>query len=74
MSMYSPVGSAAPPASYNLITLGYEILNGAYHVREALAEICCLLLGGLGLRSCKAFLCCVEVTGMGPKFLLFPAY
>src|SRR5215203_5040604 len=67
------VGGAAPPASYHLVSLGYEVLNGAYHIREASPEICCLLLGSLGLSACKEFLCCIEVTGMIPELVLFPA-
>src|SRR5215212_7350142 len=68
------VGGPAPPASNHLVPLGYEVLYGAYHVREASPEICCLLLGSLGLIGCKEFLCCIEVTAMVPEFLLFPAH
>jgi hypothetical protein len=57
-----------------LSPLGYEILNGAYHIREALAEICCLLLGSLGLCGCKEFLCCVELTGMVSELFLLPTH
>ena len=62
----------APPASYHLVSLGYEILYSAYHIREASPEICCLLLGSLGLIGCEEFLCRVEVTGMVPEFYLLP--
>src|SRR5215212_691178 len=68
------MGGSAPPACHHILSLGYEVLDGAYHVREALPEICCLLLGSLGLISCKEFLCCVEVTCMVPEFCLLPAY
>jgi hypothetical protein len=51
-----------------------KVLNGAYHVREASPEICCLLLGSLGLSGCEEFLCCVELTGMVPELFLFPAH
>src|SRR5918994_5527806 len=46
------VGGSAPPVSSHLVPLGYEILNGAYHVREASPKICCPLLSSLGLISC----------------------
>src|SRR5215211_7414607 len=68
------VGGAAPPASNHLVLLSYEVLNDAYHVREASPEICCLLLGSLGLSGCKEFLCCVEVAGMVPELFLFPTH
>src|SRR5919107_6091525 len=68
------VGGTAPPASNHLVSFSYEVLNGAYHVWEALPEICCLLLGSLGLIGCKEFLCCVEVTGMVPEFFLLPTH
>src|SRR3712207_2996243 len=68
------VSGAAPPASYHLIPLGYEVLNGAYHIWEALTEIGCLLPGGLDLFGCKELLCCVEGTGMVPELFLFPAH
>src|SRR5215212_4328294 len=68
------VGGAAPPASNHFIPLSYEVLNGAYHVREALPKFCCLLLGSLGLPGCKEFLCCVEVTCMVPEFFLLPTH
>src|SRR5215213_10743073 len=68
------VGGSAPPVSNHFIPLSYEVLNGAYHIREALPEICCLLLGSLGLIGCEEFLCCVEVTGMVPEFFLLPTH
>ena len=34
------MGGAAPPASNHLVPLGYYVLNGAYHIREASAEKC----------------------------------
>src|SRR5215210_930982 len=70
----TPVGGPAPPASNHLISLSYEVLNGACHVREASPEICCLLLGSLGLSDYKEFVCCVEITGMVPELLLFTAH
>jgi hypothetical protein len=42
--------------SNHFIPLGYYVLNGAYHIREALTEIRCFLLGSLGLIGCKEFL------------------
>src|SRR5215204_1652107 len=68
------MGGAAPPASNHLVSLSYEVLNDACHVREASPEICCLLLGSLGLPGCKEFLCYLEVTGMVPELLLFPTH
>src|SRR5215203_1088017 len=68
------MGGAAPPASNHLVSLGYEVLYGAYHVREALPETCCLLLSSLGLPGCKEFLCCVEVTSMVPEYFLLPTH
>src|SRR5215208_6514160 len=68
------MGGAAPPASNHLVSLSYEVLNDACHVREASPEICCLLLGSLGLPGCKEFLCCVEVTSMVPEFFLLPTH
>src|SRR5215204_7313794 len=68
------MGGSAPPASHHLVSLSYEVLNGAYHVREALPEICCLLLSSLGLPGCIEFLCCVEIPGMVPEFFLLPTY
>src|SRR5215212_3360138 len=56
------IGGAAPPASHHLVSFSHEVLNGAYHLREALPEICCLLLSSLGLPGCIEFLCCVEVA------------
>jgi hypothetical protein len=70
----SLVGGSAPPASNHFIPLSYEVLNGAYHIREALTEICCLLLGSLGLIGCEEFLCCVELTGMVPELFLLPTH
>ena len=60
--------------SNHFIPLGYYVLNGAYHIREALTEICCLVLGSLGLIGCKEFLCCVEVTCMVPELFLLPTH
>src|SRR5215204_5283865 len=68
------MGGAAPPASNHLVSLSYEVLNGAYYVREASPEICCLLLSSLRLPGCIEFLCCVEVTGMVPELFLFPTH
>src|SRR5829696_7931640 len=68
------MGGAAPPASHHHVSFSYEVLNGAYHVREALPEICCLLLSSLGLPGCIEFLCCVEIPGMVPEFFLLPTY
>src|SRR5215212_4790115 len=68
------VGGSAPPVSNHFIPLSYEVLNGAYHIREALPEICCLLLGSLGLFGCEEFLCCIEVTCMVPELFLLPTY
>src|SRR5829696_1868955 len=68
------VGGSAPPASHHFIPLSYEVLNGAYHIREALTEICCLLLGSLGLIGCEEFLCCIEVTCMVPELFLLPTH
>ena len=60
--------------SNHLVPLGYSVLYDAYHMREALTEIRCPLLGSLGLFSCKEFLCCVEVTGMVPELFLLPTH
>ena len=68
------VGGSAPPMSNHLVPLGYYVLYGAYHIREASTEIRCLLLGSLGLIGSEEFLCCVEVTGMVPELLLLPTY
>jgi hypothetical protein len=68
------VGGSAPPMSNHFIPLGYYVLNGAYHIREASAEICCLLLGSLGLIGSEEFLCCVEVTCMVPELFLLPTH
>src|SRR5215208_6995111 len=68
------MSGAAPPASHHHVSFSYEVLNGAYHVREALPEICCLLLSSLGLPGCIEFLCCVEIPGMVPEFFLLPTY
>src|SRR5215218_1144927 len=68
------MGGSASPACHHLLSLSYEVLYCAYHVREALPEICCLLLSSLGLPGCKEFLCCVEVACMVPEFCLLPAY
>src|SRR5918992_6170691 len=73
MPIYSPWW-VAPPASNHLVPLGYYVLYGAYHVREASPEICCLLLSSLGLIGCEEFVCCVEVTCMIPELLLFPTH
>src|SRR5215213_4112906 len=70
----SPVGGTTPPASHHFILLGYEVLNGAYHIREASPEICCLLLGSFDLSGCKEFYCSVEVAGMVPELSLLPAH
>src|SRR5215211_1646910 len=69
-----PVGSTAPPASYHLIPLGYEVLYGAYHVREASAEIGCLLLGSLDVVGGKELFCGVEVSGAVPELFLLPTH
>src|SRR5918999_2319472 len=71
--IYSPWW-VAPPASNHLVPLGYYVLNGAYHIREASAEMCCLVLGSLGLIGSEEFLCCVEVTCMVPELLLLPTH
>src|SRR5215211_1111134 len=68
------MGGSASPACHHILSLSYEVLNGAYHVREASPEICCPLLSTLGLPGCKEFLCCVEVTGMVPELFLLPAH
>jgi hypothetical protein len=68
------VGGSAHPASHHFIPLSYEVLNGAYHIREALTEIRCLLLGSLGLSGCKEFLCCIELTCMVPELFLLPTH
>src|SRR5215217_1852491 len=68
------VGCTGSPASYHLIPLGYEVLYGAYHVREALTEIGCLLLGGLGLLGDEELFCGAEVTGMVPELFLLPTH
>src|SRR5215211_2037905 len=72
--MLTPVGGSAPPASNHLILLSYEVLNDAYHVRKASPEICCLVLGSLGLIGCEELLCCVELTCMVPELLLLPTH
>jgi hypothetical protein len=68
------VGGSAPPVSNHFIPLGYYVLYGTYHIREALTEICCLLPGSLGLIGSEEFLCCVEVTCMVPELLLLPTH
>src|SRR5215208_4068110 len=68
------VGGSTPPVSNHFIPLSYEVLNGAYHIREASPEICCLLLGSFDLSGCKEFCCSVEVAGMVPELSLLPTH